>query len=363
MRVFYAPTAEHLSRLSGDWCCSYSGGKDSTALVTWVEWLRRSGWIDAPRPRLVRSDTGVEDGALVGVAAGLTGILERCGWECGLVRPEVNERLYTQILGRGVSPIHPGIRSMRWCTRSTKISPMDRWRGLRGGGLTLTGLRMGESAMRDGKLKKAGCAAGGECGIPDPGEGKYSPILHWKTCQVIDWLKGLVAAEVRATMADVFDQTARLVELYGPVTSRTLFEEAEVISSARFGCVGCPAMGVGPAAPKAIARRNGPGSPLNELYDVWHEARLRRNRCFRPGTAKSSGKDGYGPLKMEARRRLFARVVDIQTRASFVLITPEDEAFIRDCWARKVYPKGWSEADESVRPPTDFPLFIHEGAE
>jgi len=39
-----------------------------------------------------------------------------------------------------------------------------------------------------------------------------------------------------------------------------------------------------------------------------------------------------------------------------VLVRPEDIAFIHDCWERKVYPRGWSEADELVEPMAD-PLF------
>lgn len=107
MRDFYEPTQEHLTKLAQPWCCSFSGGKDSTSLVTWIEWLRRAGWITVERPQLVRSDTGVEEGNLVGVAEELTTLLEGCDWECAVVRPAVHERLYPQILGRGLPPIPP----------------------------------------------------------------------------------------------------------------------------------------------------------------------------------------------------------------------------------------------------------------
>jgi hypothetical protein len=53
---------------------------------------------------------------------------------------------------------------------------------------------------------------------------------------------------------------------------------------------------------------------------------------------------------MTARQRLFAELLDIQEKAGVMLVTPEDEVFIRDCWKRKVYPRGWSEADEAVQP-------------
>ncbi len=68
MKSFYDPTPEQLTRLLESWCCSYSGGKDSSALVTWIEWLRRADWITVEKPRLVRSDTGVEEQHLVGLA-------------------------------------------------------------------------------------------------------------------------------------------------------------------------------------------------------------------------------------------------------------------------------------------------------
>lgn len=219
--------------------------------------------------------------------------------------------------------------------------------------LALTGLRLGESDMRDGKILRSSCAAGGECGIPEPGEGKYSPVLHWKTCQVVDWLSGRVARSVRSLMGDVFELTARLVELYDPTVEPGLFGEDEVGVSARFGCVGCPAIGVGPAAPASVVRRYGAGSPLCELYDVWHEARLPANRCV---NLKKGKECRPGPLRMEARKRLFGRVMDVQSRAGVVLVTPEDEAFIRRCWQDKVYPRGWSSEDEAVEFP-EPPLF------
>lgn len=355
MNSFYHPTQEHLAKLSGPWCCSYSGGKDSTSLVTWIEWLRRSGWITVDRPQLVRSDTGVEDPVLVATAEKMTDVLARSGWECVTVRPEVHERLYPQILGRGLPPIHPGISHMRWCTRSTKIDPMNRLRKWMASGLVLTGLRLGESAMRDGKLKRKGCSAGGECGIPDPTEKTYSPILNWTTCQVIDWLRGLVDSRVGDVMGDVFQVTQELVEVYGVVIRQTGFEWSEPeIQTGRFGCIGCPAIGAEAHAPKSVIRRNGAGSPLSELYDVWYEARRPENRLVNMKRGRS-GKPG--PIRMAARKRLFARVMDIQRRSGVTLITPKDEEFIRQCWADKVYPRGWSEVDELTEAPTDTPLF------
>ncbi len=353
--LFYEPTPEHLTKLHGPWCASYSGGKDSTSLVTWIEWLRRTGQIDVPRPQLVQSDTGVEDSHLEAVSVEMRNALTASGWECAVVTPAINQRLYNRILGIGLPPVHAGIRRMRWCTRSTKIDPMELWRDEHSSGLTLTGLRIGESAIRDGKILKAkGCSAGGECGIPDPSERTYSPLLNWRTCHVIDWLNGLVGKEVREVMPDLFAITQRLVAIYGVRLGQPTFDFAErEITSARYGCIGCPAIQAEAHPPASVIRRNGAGSPLNEIYAVWFEARKNHNRLY-----KFTNKwRGPGPVKLAVRPTLFARIMDIQRRAGVVLVTPDDEAFIRQCWADKVYPRGWSEEDESVLPPVEDDLF------
>ncbi len=352
MKSFYEPTPEHLSELALPWTAAYSGGKDSTSLVGWVEWLRRTRQIVVKKPRLVQADTGVEDKGLQRIAGDLRAALERNGWTCAVVYPEVRERLYNQILGRGLGPIHPGARRLRWCTRATKIDPMARWHDEHSSGRMLTGMRLGESVMRDGKLKKTGCSAGGECGIPEPSERTYSPIREWKTCQVIDWLNGHVLKDKseRRKMGDVFDITRRLVEIYDVTVDTGVFDGFDpVVEAGRFGCDGCPALKDGSNAPKSSIRRNGIGHPLNEIYDVWNEARRKVNRVY------SVKKQMHGPIKIAVRKILFDRVMDIQARAGVVFIRPEDEAFIRQCWKDSVYPRGYSAADEGAEPPT--PLF------
>ena len=358
MNPLLSISREQKERLSGQlWCAAYSGGKDSTALVAWLEWLRRSGQLSTGCPVLVHSNTTVEDVTLMTIAHDMMNLLRSCGWECVIVTPKIHEKLYNRILGIGNTPVHPGSgHVMRWCTRATKIDPMNRWRKMHGAILTLTGLRWGESRNRDQKLAKKmlGCAAGGECGIPPPGESIYSPLLHWRTCSVIDLLTGLIDSDYANLMKDMLPITQRLVELYNIEWEQDgLFEDIEPdLSASRFGCIGCPAISATSCAPRATVKRNGKYSPLNELYDVWWEARKRKNRLVNARTG------GYGPIKLEIRKLLFDRVMDIQERSGIMLISPEDEVFIRDCWSREKYPKGWSKADELNQPIQKYPLLF-----
>jgi 3'-phosphoadenosine 5'-phosphosulfate sulfotransferase (PAPS reductase)/FAD synthetase len=356
MKDFYEPAREHLDRLTENWCASYSGGKDSTSLVTWIEWMRRAGWISVETPRLVLSDTGVEYEILREVTADMLALLRASGWECTVVEPRINEKLYNRIFGIGNTPIHAGATRMRWCTRSTKIDPMNRWRKEAGAVVALTGLRWGESKMRDGKLRRAGCGAGGECGIPEPDTMTYSPIINWTTCNVVDWLSGMVERPVRNLMGDVFEITGRLGRAYGIKFGETGFGwEPPEVQTMRFGCIGCPAISATGQAPASAKKHDGHAALL-ELYALWEEARKPENRLHRANIQRFGG-----PIRIEARKRLFVKLMDIQRRAGIVLVTPEDEAFIRDCWERKVYPRGWSEADESTPIPAG-PLFNVEVA-
>ena len=354
--VRFIPSKDTLAVLTDrEWIASYSGGKDSTTLVTWVEWLRRSGLAKCHAPRLVMSDTRVEYPFLRGIADRVMAVLVASGWQCEVVTPRINERLYNRIFGIGNTPVHPGGRKrMRWCTRATKIDPMDRYsNSVAKDVVKLSGVRWGESDVRDGKLKAGGCAAGGECGLPDPGPGVFGPIITWRTCQVIEWLNG--EAGVNEVIADLLPMMRDLVAAYEVRRGQDgFFGVPPKVTALRFGCVGCPAI----TNEKVTRSRQGKAHPqwvhLRRIYAIWQELYRRSNRCVR---IKEGGQVGFGPLRMAARQFYFAELLDIQRAAGVVLVTPDDEAFIRDCWQRKVYPRGWSEADELVTVPDEPNLY------
>ena len=347
---FYTPSEECLQVLnSRTWVCSYSGGKDSTAMVTWIEWLRRTGQVKVATPRLVLSDTGVEFPFLRKITSSMMRKLREVGWVCEVVKPLRREKLYCQIFGRGITPIYPGVRGMRWCTKATKIAPMSRFTRTFGDDtVQLSGVRWGESKIRDGKLHKAtsGCSAGGECGLPDPekplkGTSVYGPIINWKTCQVVDWLQGGVASDVYAVMKDLYPNTRRLMDVYEvKVGSEGLGYAPPKVSALRFGCIGCPAIGRDKLTAKQLTD-NPAWKHLKKLYALWEECRLPQNRLLPKRKMKLNG-----PMRMEARQRLFVKMMQIQEDSGVVLITPADERFIRQCWEKSVYPRGWSAEDE-----------------
>lgn len=347
MRSFYEPTKEQLLKLeSSPWICSYSGGKDSTSLVTWMEWLRKTGWITCKQPRLVMSDTEVEYGFLQNISYQMIRKLRDCGWICDVVKPRRKDKLYCSIFGRGVPPTSPKVRGMRWCSRATKVDPMKRYKNeIDTSLLMLTGMRWGESKIRDEKLLASGCRAGGECGLPAPNVKNrvWSPIIEWTDCQVFDWLQGNIVKSQRCVIADLLPYMRQLVDVYnvkqGPVTlDDSIFRRD--LKMQRFGCVGCPAVSVNSSL-RNVRENNPELSPyIRAIYRIWEEIWSPENRVVpKPGKRMSA-------ITIEARKRLFEKLLVIQRESGLKLVTEKDEEFIRKCWEDKVYPRGWSEADE-----------------
>ena len=353
-KAIYIPSKECLRILNEQtWVASYSGGKDSTSVVTWIEWLRRIGWVKVQTPRLVLSDTEVEFPFLQETTNGLLEVMRKSGWDCTVVRPEVSDKLYNSIFGRGLPPISPALKGRRWCTTATKIKPMMKHsESVSGDVVKITGVRWGESDRRDGRLKASGCSAGGECGLPVPKkgdgheEGLYAPIVNWRTCQVVEWLGGVVSG-----MDDVWEVTKKLLDTYEVRTEHGFEFFPPKITTRRFGCIGCPAWNDARVTPQQM-RRMPSLAAIDRIYGIWAMARLPENRLFKFKDKRKI----RGPIKMEVRKRLFARFMEIQAKCGLVLVTPEDEQFIRECWERKVYPRGWSAEDEvrCAEPIKDF---------
>jgi DNA sulfur modification protein DndC len=74
--------------------------------------------------------------------------------------------------------------------------------------LTITGVRLGESAARDSRIALSCSRDGAECGqgllqhsAKEGLNDTLAPLLHWRVCHVWDWLMGFVEAHGFPTQA------------------------------------------------------------------------------------------------------------------------------------------------------------------
>lgn len=181
------------------WAVAYSGGKDSSTVVTLITYLLTTGAIPQPETLTVLyADTRMELPPLQASAMVLLGELARHGIQTQIVMPSLDDRYFVYMFGRGVPP--PKNRRFRWCTPQLKVEPMELaladLRKVYGEKyLMLTGVRTGESAARDQKIALSCSKDGSECGqgwfqyqTPHAVADVLAPIIHFRVCHVWDWL-------------------------------------------------------------------------------------------------------------------------------------------------------------------------------
>jgi DNA sulfur modification protein DndC len=231
----YGPSHEY-------WSVAYSGGKDSTALLTLTVHLIETGRVPKPKKLFVLyGDTRMELTPLHTAAMAIMRDLSKRDWiECRVVMAPLDQRFFVYMLGRGVPP--PNNNTLRWCTAQIKVEPMAAElvklkETCPSKPLMLIGVRIGESAARDRRIALACSANGAECGagwyqrdLPDAVCDKLSPLLHWRTCLVWDWLMNAVPSELRHNFP-----TKEVAWAYGLAADGS---DAELAT--RTGCVGCP---------------------------------------------------------------------------------------------------------------------------
>lgn len=341
----YWPKHQHIA-------VAWSGGKDSTATLTLLIHLIDAG--ELPRPDrfyVFYADTRQELPPIQVAAEMVMAKLRERDWiEVIVVRAPLDKRFMVYILGRGVPP--PNNNTLRWCTRQIKVEPMAAALGeaiaaLPGTALMITGVREGESAVRDGRIAMSCSKDGAECGqgwyqqvLPEAKgiRGRIAtlaPILHWRVCTVWDWLRVYAPRKEFGGWP-----VGILADAYGG-------DDAEEVN-ARTGCIGCPLAAKDTALEVVCGMPQWSHlAPLRELKPLYRWMREPAQRLRKSGVERL--KDGsiaknpqrMGPLTLEARQIALDRVLDIQRRAQVDLINGEEEARIRELIAARTFPDKW----------------------
>ena len=354
------------------WAIAWSGGKDSTCTLTLVIAVIQSGEIPAPkRLTVLYADTRMELPPLAIAAQLIMEQLRALSIDVRVVRADLDKRFFVYMLGRGVPP--PNNSTLRWCTRQIKVDPMqlalDRLLAADASALVITGVRQGESAIRDRRIEMSCARDGAECGqgwyqqlIPESKglRGRIAtlaPIVHWRVCLVWDWLK--IYAPMREYGAW---QTALLADAYGG-------DEAEEIN-ARTGCNGCPLAAKEPALEAILQLPDWAYlAPLRRLKPLYRRLREPENRLrkagleFRKDGTAAANPQRMGPLTYEARLAALDEVLAIQReinaaaaaqgRPLLDTLDVEEEARIRELIAQRTWPQGWDGSEPNASVPLD----------
>lgn len=367
------------------WAIAFSGGKDSSTVLSLVLQLLSDGKVVRPKTiTVLYADTRQELPPLHFAAMGMLAKAKELGCVTKIVCAPMEKRFWPYILGRGVPSPQNG--TMRWCTRQIKVDPMTaELKGLRreigpvSKLLMLTGVRLGESAARDQRIAVSCSKDGGECG-----QGWFqqmtvhgtedlcsvdtlAPILHWRVCHVWDWL-------VQANVEHGYP-TMQVAEAYSMTES---IENGDEPLATRTGCIGCPLVTTQDTALALVCKQPQWAylSPLLEIRAIHYQTRNLENRIRKPpGETRKDGslvknQGRFGPIKLDIRLGILEQVLDIQQRVNtsaialdrpqISLINSAEELFIRAAIGSGVWPDRWdgTEPDSAEW----FPTFYEDGS-
>jgi 3'-phosphoadenosine 5'-phosphosulfate sulfotransferase (PAPS reductase)/FAD synthetase len=153
---------------------NFSGGKDSHVLLGIYLLCKKLDYL-VPNIDVVFADTGLEIAQLYQIIEQARCWAEKHEIKFCTVKSTHSYWFIQYALGYPV-PTH----FARWCTGRLKIQPLTRRKTI-----PITGRHLGESIVRDTRLKKT-CGTN-ECGT-DKLERTIEPIIHFRNCQIWDAL-------------------------------------------------------------------------------------------------------------------------------------------------------------------------------
>jgi DNA sulfur modification protein DndC len=316
------------------WLIGYSGGKDSTMLASLIFYAIDS----VPREQRTKAvsvlctDTRVEIPAIVEMIEGNLAKMQKYSREqdsnidVHLLRPPVEESFWVNIIGRGYPPPN---RSFRWCTQRMKIDPVTNFVQKRighwGEAILHLGARRAESSTRAQTMANRQ-ARNGLRKHPDlPRVWVSNPIEFLETADVWRYLMQVPnpwGGDNRALF--------KLYKDAGGECPIQIDTSTPACGNSRFGCWTCTVVQQDKAGEGLLASGDERMAKLLEFRETLLEFRDPANgwRDHR----RMNGNEGPGPLTLDARRELLARLIKLQEETGLRVISDDELLLIQKIW-------------------------------
>ncbi len=321
---------------SRPWVVGYSGGKDSTMIVSLVfEALALlSPEVRTKEIAVVCTDTRVEIPAVVQrVLAELDAMSQAStkqglGITAHLLKPPAEQSFWVNMIGRGYPPPN---RTFRWCTQRMKIDPVSDFIRSRighwGEAIILLGARKGESGSRAQTL---GVRIKKEHGLRRhddlPRCWISTPIEELSTYDVWEYLME------RPNPWGGDNQG--LFQLYkdasGGECPLVMDQTTPSCGNSRFGCWTCTVVDRDKASEGLLASGDTRMKRLLKFRETLVHYRDPENG-FRDMVRKN-GAEGPGPFKLESRKKLLSQLLALEKETDLSLISEEELLWIQTFW-------------------------------
>ena len=338
------------------WLIGYSGGKDSTLLVSLVyeaaQRLKEAGSELTKRIYIITSDTMVENPIVKNYMHSSSNQIntaakhDQLNIQAKIIFPETDQTFWSRVIGLGYpTPEPPGFR---WCTERLKINPMNAFvnKCIEDNGeiVILLGVRKGESLTRQ-KTITAREIEGKLLNMHNdiPNAYVYNPITEVPNELVWEFLlKGDCKSPWGSDMKYLFNlyQGENLGEEKS-VLGEIDRDKIPVTGNSRFGCWCCTMVKEDKSLQNFI-NHSGPedAKKLTMLRDFRNRLlKMRidetlRDHKRRNGTVykKSDGSFGLGPFTLEARKLILEGLLQLENETGYELITIPELKAIDKMW-------------------------------
>lgn len=340
------------------WLIGYSGGKDSTLLVSLVyEAVKRLKGMNAKLNKkvyIITSDTMVENPIVKNymhtssksINIAVDKKHDDLPIEAHIIYPKPEQTFWSRIIGLGYpTPEPPGFR---WCTDRLKIMPMNTFVNERikqdGEIIILLGVRKGESLTRfktitareiEGKLLNM------HNDIPNAYV--YNPITEIPNNLVWEFLlKNDCKSPWNTDMKYLFslyqgESMGEEQSVLGEIDR----DKIPVTGNSRFGCWCCTMVKEDKSLQNFIDHSNKEDARVltelrdfrNNLLVMRSDSKFRDNKR-RNGAIykKSDGSYGMGPFTLEARQLILKNLLELENRTGLQLITETELKVIDKMW-------------------------------
>lgn len=330
------------------WLIGYSGGKDSTLLCCLVmEMLQRL----APHQRhkavhIVSSDTMVENPIVKNYMHRMSTMINEAGRQlrvtADIIYPEVADTFWCRVIGLGYpTPEAPGFR---WCTERLKIHPMNKYTlntiKTNGQVVLLLGVRKAESTYRANNIRSREIE--GKILVPHTdieGAHVYNPLteipneLVWKFLLKDNALTPWGSDNKYLFSLYQGENLGEEQSVIGEIDK----DKIPVTGNSRFGCWICTMVKEDKSLKAFIDRGETWLEPLRDFRN-WllalrstpsaRETKRRNGQMYK----KADGEYGLGPFTMESRVEILRRLLQLEVKYNFELITLEELKYIDKTW-------------------------------
>ena len=332
------------------WLIGYSGGKDSSLLVSLVvDTVSRLPENERTKKIfIVTSDTGVENPIVKRYMHSSSQKINEfsqthnANIQADIIYPELSQSYWSLVIGLGYpTPEPPGFR---WCTERLKILPMNRYTNdiieKYGEVILLLGVRKAESMTRRRTISSREIE--GKLLVPHSDISKayvYNPLTEIPNELVWEYLlkdNGISSWGVDMKYLFSLYQGENLGEEQS-VVGQVDKDKIPVTGNSRFGCWCCTIVKEDKSLQRFIDNGSSELIPLREFRN-WLVS-VRQNPEFRDNKRrngkvyqKANGEYGFGPFRMSARQEILKKLLMLQRDTGFELISNDELKMIDTLW-------------------------------